>query len=90
MADPKKYVLHCSNCPFKRLSDGNDLSDLIEVPRCSPMKGIPKQDKRTLKTVAPKEMRRPKLFKCPRCGYTLKGFRAVSNTPEVDAETVDE
>jgi len=79
-AQPPKYILHCASCNFRRFTDGTDLTDLFEIKRCEPMRFVPKVDKYTKKVVASNNIKRPKMYRCPKCGHTLKGFPSGVNT----------
>ena len=71
---PPKYVLHCAGCNYKRFTDGADLGDLFEIKRAEPMRFLPKVDKYTKRVVVSENVKRPKMYRCPKCGRTLKGF----------------
>jgi DNA-directed RNA polymerase subunit RPC12/RpoP len=73
MTNDFKYYLHCSNCNLKRYTNGMDLDDLIEIKRTQPMRLVPKVDKYSGKLVVPPDVKRPKMYRCPRCGFTLRG-----------------
>ncbi len=64
----KLYQLYCDGCHWKRITDGSDVDDLVEVKRSPIPGGIPKIDPVTKKLNTPKEHKLPKRFKCPGCG----------------------
>lgn len=87
-AQPPKYVLHCGGCNFKIYTDGKNLGDLYEIKRCEPMRFVPKVDKYSKKVVVSENVKRPKMYRCPKCGYTLKGFSSgVKSEVLEDGET---
>jgi protein-arginine kinase activator protein McsA len=76
------YVLHCSSCPYKRFSTGMDLDDLIQVKTVDLQKQIPRYDPLMKKTVVAPNKKRTKMFRCPKCGFTLKSFKINKDTDE--------
>ncbi len=58
--------IHCSNCQYKRFTDGTNLQDLVVVQKADPPMRANGTNKETFN--------RGKFFKCPQCGYTMKGY----------------
>jgi len=79
-----KYVLHCNKCSFKRFSDGNDLDDLLEVKVVDLSRGSPKYDPNSKKILNPPVKKRNKMFKCPKCGYTIKAYKTEQKVDKKD------
>jgi predicted RNA-binding Zn-ribbon protein involved in translation (DUF1610 family) len=67
----KMYMLLCEICGYKRITDGTDVKDLVEVKTSPLFTGAPKIDPLTKKVVQPKEKKRKKRFKCPKCGRVV-------------------
>ena len=71
------YQLFCELCAYKRLTDGTDVGDLVEV-RTSPIpRGAPTLDPEMNISVPP-AIRQQKRFKCPNCGRVIKAKRLKS------------
>lgn len=68
------YVLHCNNCSYKRHSNGYDLKDLIEIKTVDLQRHLPIYDPNIKKTIHQKDKKRKKMFRCPKCGFTLTAF----------------
>jgi len=64
----KLYQLYCDACHWKRITDGSNIKDLVEVKRSPILGGVPKLDPVTQKLIVPKAHKLPKRFKCPTCG----------------------
>ena len=64
----KSYLLYFQYCGFKKLTDGTDAKDLIEVKTSPMMMTIPKLDPLTGKTIPAQFKNQKKRFKCPKCG----------------------
>lgn len=79
MDEEFKYVLLCSKCSFKRFSNGNDVGDLVLIRQSKFQSKVPKYDYREKKTVNHPEKNRMRMYKCPKCGFTLKAFKLADN-----------
>ncbi len=67
--------IHCSNCQYKILTDGGSIEGLVEVKKANPPLRANGKCQDTFN--------RGRFFKCPKCGYTMKGFfPPKDNTPE--------
>jgi DNA-directed RNA polymerase subunit RPC12/RpoP len=77
MDDNLKYVLHCNQCNYKRFSNGNDIDDLLPVKQTKIQTNIPKYDYRSKKTIIHPEKGRLKMYKCPKCGFTIKAYNLI-------------
>jgi DNA-directed RNA polymerase subunit RPC12/RpoP len=67
--------IHCSNCQYKVFTEGANVEGLVEVKKADPPL---RADGKTAGT-----FNRGRFFKCPKCGYTMKGFfPPKDNTPE--------
>jgi hypothetical protein len=82
----KRYRLYCQHCHYNRLSDGADLSDLVEIPQAEIQGNIPHLDPVTKKTIAPKSKKRPKRFRCPDCGRMIAPKKLPAEK-EINVET---
>lgn len=67
----KTYLLFCQYCSYKKITDGTDVKDLIEVKTSPLMTSIPKADPITGKTIAAQFKNQKKRFKCPKCGRLI-------------------
>jgi len=76
------YVLHCNKCPYKRYTNGCDLNDLIEVKTVDLQRHLPIYDPTNKKTILQTNKKRKKLFRCPKCGFTLTPFPIQRNENE--------
>ena len=76
------YVLHCNSCPYKRHTNGCDLDDLYEVKTVDLQRRLPVYDERVKKTVTQTNRKRKKIFRCPKCGFTMKAFLIPRNQNE--------
>ncbi len=63
--------IHCSNCQYKIFTDGKGIDGLVEVKKCNPPLHADGKNKEIFN--------RGKFFKCPQCGYTMKGFFPPAN-----------
>lgn len=79
--DPQ-YVLCCNKCYYKRYTNGTDLSDLIEVKTLDLQRHLPIYDQKIKKTIVQTTKKRPKIFRCPKCGFSIKAFKVVRNEDE--------
>jgi hypothetical protein len=82
------YVLHCNKCNFKRFSNGNDIEDMLPLNLSDIPRNIPKLDIIKKKTIKFPDKKRTKVFRCPKCGFTVKAFKY--NKPEEIQEEDDE
>lgn len=76
------YVLHCNQCSFKRHTNGYDLKDLIEVKTVDLQRHLPIYDPTNKKTILQTNKKRKKMFRCPKCGFTLTPFPVQRNEDE--------
>jgi DNA-directed RNA polymerase subunit RPC12/RpoP len=83
----KTYLLHCQYCGYKRLTDGSDVKDLIEVKTSPIMTSIPVLDPATGKTIAAKFKDQKKRFKCPKCGRIVFPKNLKGKWNEQDNDT---
>jgi len=67
----KLYRLYCEICNWKRITDGSDIQDLMELKTSPIPRGIPKVDLETKKVVQPKSKDQIKKFRCPKCGRVV-------------------
>lgn len=67
----KLYLLLCDYCGYKKITDGTDAKDLIEVKTSPIMTKIPTLDPITQKTSPAHFKNQKKRFKCPKCGRLL-------------------
>lgn len=84
----KQYQLYCEHCGYKRFSDGSDVQDLVQLKTSDVPGGVPQLDPLAKKTIisgglhqpgiektgviVKKDIKQPKKFKCPQCGYIIK------------------
>lgn len=87
--NPNLYVLHCNKCHFKRFSKGNDIDDLLQIKQSDIPRNIPKLDIVKKKSVNAPNKKRTKMFKCPKCGFTVKAYK-VENVEEEIEEEIEE
>jgi hypothetical protein len=80
----KTYDFYCQVCGYHRTSDGSDVQDLVPVKQALLPGGVPFLDPVTRQTVVPKSFKRPKKFKCPRCGRVITA-RKVQPAAEGEA-----
>ena len=64
----KLYQLYCEYCHWKRITDGSDIQDLIEIKKSSIQRNIPKLNPATKEVIPSKFKKQPKKFKCKDCG----------------------
>jgi DNA-directed RNA polymerase subunit M/transcription elongation factor TFIIS len=76
----KKYILHCNKCPYKRITDGTDLEDLIQVKTVDLQRGLPKLDPEGKTVIQQPPKKRTKIFRCPKCGFSLKAYSLDNGT----------
>lgn len=67
----KTYQLYCEICGFKRITDGSDCTDLVEIKQGTVPRGIPFYDVEKKTIVTPEPMPKKKKFKCPKCGRVV-------------------
>ena len=69
----KTYQLYCDSCGYKRITDGTKDEDkkLVEVKVSPLFLSPPILDLITHKTIEAKFKKRPKRFKCPKCGMVI-------------------
>lgn len=67
----RQYQFFCSNCGYKRLTDGTDIQDLIPVKLSPVSTGAPFVDPLTKKIAVTPNKNQKKMFKCPKCGYSI-------------------
>lgn len=65
------YLLYCDFCGYKRISDGTKEQDLFEIKTSPLFMAPPTYDSITKKTIEAKFKKRPKRFKCPKCGRVI-------------------
>lgn len=84
MDESKLYVLHCNKCTYKKFSNGKDIEGLILVKQSSLQRNLPKLDIINKKIVSAPDKKRNKLFKCPKCGFTMKAYQVEENKENLD------
>ena len=89
MDEELKYVLHRNNCNYKRFSNGNDIDDLVLIKQSKIPTNVPKLDPIKKKAVNAPKKGRLKMFKCPKCGFTVKAYK-LQNQEEIIEEQQDE
>lgn len=68
----KTYMLRCSHCSWKIITDGNiKLNDLVEIKRSPIQKTIPKWDDDKKQAIDGTNKEQGKLFRCPQCGRAV-------------------
>ena len=70
----KTYTLHCNRCNFKRFSNGRDIDDLVQIKLSDVPRNEPKFDPFTKKLAIAPDKKRTKMFKCPKCGHTIRAY----------------
>ena len=85
----KTYLLYCEICGYKRITDGSDATDLVEVKTSPLFTGAPKLDSITKKVFVPKAKPQRKRFKCPKCGRIVFP-RQINKTLPVSEELDEE
>jgi len=88
--NPSLYVLHCSKCNYKRFSNGSDISDLLQIKQSNIPRNTPKLDIVNKKIVTAPDKKRAKMFKCPKCGFTIKSYKIETVEEEKETETENE
>jgi hypothetical protein len=83
-----KYKLYCLNCHNTRYSNGNDISDLTEVPISKIFGSISILDKNN-KIVKSDPIDRPKKIKCPKCGHIFKIIKIQKEEKDEQANSFD-
>ena len=79
------YRLYCEFCNYNRVTDGNDLNDLIPYKRSKIQTQIPKLDENKKTTIPGKFASLPKQYKCPKCGRLIKLFNLNRNEKNNDS-----
>ena len=67
----KNYLLYCNYCNYKRITDGTKEQDTVEVKVSPLFISPPILDPATNKTIEAKFKKRPKRFKCLKCGRII-------------------
>jgi len=80
----KTYLLYCEICGYKRITDGSDATDLVEIKTSPLFTGAPKIDAITKKIMAPKAKPQRKRFKCPKCGRVVFPRQINKNLPVLE------
>ena len=65
------YMFYCEICNWKKISDGSEIQDLVEIKTSSILSSLPKYDHINKKTIPPKFKKQSKRFKCPSCGRAV-------------------
>jgi hypothetical protein len=87
----KKYQFYCEICNYKRITDGTDIQDLVEIKTSPIPSGIPKRDFETKKVVISKPIKQKRKFKCPQCGRVISPKKLnLSLAPERTEEEPQE
>jgi predicted RNA-binding Zn-ribbon protein involved in translation (DUF1610 family) len=86
------YQLYCDNCHYKKITDGVNIDDLIQVKKSKLQKDMPKLDPSTNKTIKPLFKEQKKTFKCPKCGFSIRArkIKTEEAVSEQKEETTEE
>jgi predicted RNA-binding Zn-ribbon protein involved in translation (DUF1610 family) len=84
----KTYQLYCEICGYKRISDGSDVHDLLEIKTSPIPGGVPFVDPQTKKIIVPKSQNQRKKFRCPKCGRIIMA-RQIQTTEYIQDEQVN-
>lgn len=71
MINYKTFQFYCDHCHWKRITDGENIKDLYEIPTSKLQNGVPKLDPETKKTVNANFVKQKRKFRCPSCGHTV-------------------
>jgi len=86
----KTYLLYCEPCNWKRITDGSDVQDLVEIKRSPIPGGYPKLDPVTKKVIKPKPKKQPRQFKCPGCGRGILPKKIPNPQAAIDQKLEEE
>ena len=86
----KTYLLYCEICGYKRITDGSDATDLVEIKTSPLITGAPKLDPITKKMFVSKTKPQRKRFKCPKCGRVVFPRQINKILPVLDTELDEE
>ena len=75
----KLYQLFCDTCSYKRITDGTDVADLVELSTSPVPGGVPYIDPYTSKVINPPPSPQKKKFKCPNCGFVIQARQIKKN-----------
>ena len=64
-------MLYCEICNWKKISDGSDIKEMIEIKTSPIPGGSPVLDPITKETIVPKNKKQTRRFKCPQCGRVV-------------------
>jgi predicted nucleic-acid-binding Zn-ribbon protein len=78
----KFYRLYCEVCTYNRITNGEDISDLVEYKRSPLMTELPKFNETTKQVEKKPPKKLAKMFKCPKCGRLIKP-RRIPDTNEL-------
>ena len=80
----KLYQLYCQYCNWKKITDGSDIDNLVEM-KTSPVPGAaPKWDGENKKIITYKPTPQPRKFKCEKCGRAVIPDKIADPQDKVD------
>lgn len=79
----KLYRLLCQHCNWRRITDGSDVSDLVEIKQSKIQQTLPKLDSAG-KFVESKFVGRSRKFRCPKCGHVVIPHRISNPQAQID------
>ena len=84
----KFYRLYCEICNWKKITDGTDI-ELVRLKLADIPGGVPKLDPVEKKVVIPKSIKRPKKYRCPKCGRVVTPKQITNPQEKIDQYTTE-
>ena len=78
------YQLFCDNCHWRKITEGTDIQDLVQLKLSPVPKGIPHADPITGEIITPKYKKSKNKYKCPQCGYIVIPKKITNPQEDVD------
>lgn len=82
----KMYQIYCDMCNWKKITDGTDLCDIVELKLSPIQKTLPKLDTETGKLVKGQTICQKKKFRCPKCGRAVLAKKITNPQQKIEEQ----
>jgi hypothetical protein len=84
------YQLYCEICNWKKITDGSDVKDMVELKTSPIPRGIPKRNVEDEKVVTQSPKPQKKRYRCPHCGRVVFSKKIADPQGDLNAKKARE